>query len=224
MYLPHGYEGQGPEHSSARLERYLQLCADDNMQVVNLTTPAQYFHALRRQMRRSFRKPLVVMSPKALLRHKAAVSTLADLTDGGFQSVIDDPARAGAPEAGITVDPAKVTRVCLCSGKVYYTLLHDRRERALDSIAIVRVEQLYPFPHQELKKILGEYPNATQVCWVQEEPQNMGAWTFMEPRLRRLVPEGAVYIGRDAAASPATGSYKVHQAEEAEFVARAFAR
>jgi 2-oxoglutarate dehydrogenase E1 component len=224
LLLPHGYEGQGPEHSSARLERYLQLCADDNMQVVNLTTPAQYFHALRRQMRRSFRKPLVVMSPKALLRHKAAVSTLADLTDGGFQSVIDDPARAGAPEAGITVDPKKVTRVCLCSGKVYYTLLHDRRERALDSIAIVRVEQLYPFPHQELKKVLAEYPNASQVCWVQEEPQNMGAWTFMEPRLRRLVPEGAVYIGRDAAASPATGSYKVHQAEEAEFVARAFAR
>jgi len=167
LLLPHGYEGQGPEHSSARLERYLQLCADDNMQVVNLTTPAQYFHALRRQMRRSFRKPLVVMSPKALLRHKAAVSMLADLTDGGFQSVIDDPARAGAPEAGITVDPAKVTRVCLCSGKVYYTLLHDRRERALDSIAIVRVEQLYPFPHQELKKVLAEYPNASQVCWVQ---------------------------------------------------------
>jgi 2-oxoglutarate dehydrogenase E1 component len=226
LLLPHGYEGQGPEHSSARLERFLQLCADDNMQVANLTTPAQYFHALRRQMKRSFRKPLVVMSPKALLRHKAAVSTLADLTGGTFQSVIDDPARGGAPEAGTALDPARVTRVCLCSGKVYYTVLHERRERQLDNVALVRVEQLHPFPHQELKAVLAGYPNAQQIYWVQEEPQNMGGWTFVEPRLRRLTPDGAspTYIGRDAAASPATGSYKVHQAEEAEFVARAFAR
>jgi len=166
------------------------------------------------------------MSPKALLRHKGAVSTLADLTDGTFMPVIDDPARQGAPEAGPTLDPANVTRVCLCSGKVYYTLLHERRERAPDSIAIVRVEQLYPFPHQELKTVLAGYPNLKQLYWVQEEPQNMGGWTFMEPRLRRLTPDGELptYIGRDAAASPATGSYKVHQAEEAEFVARALAR
>jgi 2-oxoglutarate dehydrogenase E1 component len=226
LLLPHGYEGQGPEHSSARLERYLQLCADDNLQVVNLTTPAQYFHALRRQMKRSFRKPLVVMSPKSLLRHKAAVSTLADLTDATFQSVVDDPARAGALETGVRIDPARVTRLCLCSGKVYYTLLHERRERALDSVALVRVEQLYPFPHQELKRIVADYPAAKQLYWVQEEPQNMGAWSFVEPRLRRVAPDGVtpVYIGRDAAASPATGSYKVHQAEEAEFVGRAFAR
>jgi 2-oxoglutarate dehydrogenase E1 component len=226
LLLPHGYEGQGPEHSSARLERYLQLCADDNMQVVNLTTPAQYFHALRRQMKRSFRKPLVVMSPKSLLRHKAAVSTLRDLTDGTFETVIDDPARAGAPEAGVTLDPAKVTRVLCCSGKVYYTLLHERRERAQDAVALVRVEQLYPFPHQELVRVLAGYPNARQIMWVQEEPQNMGGWTFIEPRLGRLVPAGGqlVYVGRDAAASPATGSYKLHQAEEAEFVGRAFAR
>ena len=226
LLLPHGYEGQGPEHSSARLERYLQLCADDNMQVVNLTTPAQYFHALRRQMKRSFRKPLIVMSPKSLLRHKGAVSTLDDLTDGTFQTVIDDPARGGAPEAGPPLDPARVTRVCLCSGKVYYTLLHERRERALDSVALVRVEQLHPFPYRELKVLLAGYPQARQLCWVQEEPQNMGGWSFVEPRLRRLAPEGTTptYIGRDAAASPATGSYKVHQAEEAEFVGRALAR
>ncbi len=225
LLLPHGYEGQGPEHSSARLERYLQLCADDNMQVVNLTTPAQYFHALRRQMKRNFRKPLVVMTPKMLLRHKAAVSTRDELTDGTFRTVIDDPARDGAPETGVSLDPARVTRVCCCSGKVYYALLHERRERALDSTALVRVEQLYPFPHAELKDALGRYPNARQLYWVQEEPQNMGAWTFVEPRLRRLAPDGvATYIGRDAAASPATGSYKVHQAEEAEFLARALAR
>jgi 2-oxoglutarate dehydrogenase E1 component len=226
LLLPHGYEGQGPEHSSARLERYLQLCADDNMQVVNLSTPAQYFHALRRQMRRNFRKPLVVMTPKLLLRHKGCVSTLADLTDGTMQTVIDDPGRTGAPEAGPQLDPTKVTRVCLCTGKVYYTLLHERREREIDTVALVRVEQLYPFPHQELKRVLADYPNARQLYWVQEEPQNMGAWSFMEPRLRRLAPDGGgpTYIGRDAAASPATGSYKVHLAEEAEFVARAFAR
>jgi 2-oxoglutarate dehydrogenase E1 component len=226
LLLPHGYEGQGPEHSSARLERYLQLCADDNMQVVNLTTPAQYFHALRRQMKRSFRKPLIVMSPKSLLRHKGAVSTLADLTDGTFQTVIDDPARSGAPEAGPRLDPARVTRVCLCSGKVYYTVLHERRERELDHVALVRLEQIHPFPYRELKELLAGYPNLRQLCWVQEEPQNMGGWSFVEPRLRRLAPEGMMptYIGRDAAASPATGSYKVHQAEEAEFVGRALAR
>jgi 2-oxoglutarate dehydrogenase E1 component len=226
LLLPHGYEGQGPEHSSARLERYLQLCGDDNMQVVNLTTPAQYFHALRRQMKRSFRKPLVVMSPKSLLRHKAAVSALAEFTDGGFQTVIDDPARAGDASAGVTLDPARVTRVCLCSGKVYYALVHERREREQSGVALVRVEQLHPFPHQELKAILAGYPNARQLHWVQEEPQNMGAWTFVAPRLERLRPEGATltYVGRDAAASPATGSYKVHQAEEGELLARALAR
>src|SRR5262249_44334189 len=147
-------------------------------------------------------------------------------TSSTFEPVIDDPARTGAPEAGVTLDPAKVTRLLCCSGKVYYTLLHERRERGLDAVAVVRVEQLYPFPHQELRRVLGGYPNARQIAWVQEEPQNMGGWTFIEPRLGRLVPEGGTlaYIGRDAAASPATGSYKLHQAEEAEFVGRAFAR
>jgi 2-oxoglutarate dehydrogenase E1 component len=226
MLLPHGYEGQGPEHSSARLERYLQLCAEDNMQVCNLTTPAQYFHALRRQMHRRFRKPLVVMSPKSLLRHKLAVSTRSDFTAGGFQTVLDDPAADGRAEAGVVVDRARATRLLLCSGKVYYALLQARREREIDATAIVRVEQLYPFPQRELTAILAAYPQAQQVWWVQEEPWNMGAWHFVYHRLRRILPEdrALAYVGRQEAASPATGSYKIHQAEEADLVHRAFAR
>src|SRR6185436_16138761 len=147
LLLPHGYEGQGPEHSSARLERFLQLCAEQNMQVCNLTTPAQYFHALRRQMHRTFRKPLVLMTPKSLLRHKLCVSRLPEFTDGGFRTVIDDIAvGGGAPEAGVAIDRRQVKRLLFCSGKIYYALLAARRERANDAVAIVRVEQLYPFP------------------------------------------------------------------------------
>jgi 2-oxoglutarate dehydrogenase E1 component len=225
MLLPHGYEGQGPEHSSARLERHLQLCAEDNMQVVNLTTPAQLFHALRRQMHRTFRKPLVVMSPKSLLRHKLAVSTTRDFSAGRFEPVLDDVAVAGAPEAEVTVDPAAVRRVILCSGKLYYALLAGRAERGVDSAAIVRVEQLYPFPRRELAAVLARYPQAERVYWVQDEPANMGAWRFVEPLLTPLLGgRSLAYVGRDAAASPATGSYKVHQAEEADLVNRAFAR
>ncbi|HWP64679.1 MAG TPA: 2-oxoglutarate dehydrogenase E1 component [Candidatus Limnocylindria bacterium] len=226
MLLPHGYEGQGPEHSSARLERYLQLCAENNMQVCNLTTPAQYFHVLRRQMRRSFRKPLVIMSPKSLLRHKLAVSPLAALTDGEFATVLDDVAVTGALEAGVTVAPERVSRVLVCSGKVYYALLAARREQLRDTVAIVRVEQLYPFPFSELAAVLARYPNATQVWWVQEEPRNMGAWQFVEPLLRRTLPAGIEprYVGRDEAASPATGSFKLHQAEEMEVLNAALAR
>ena len=226
MLLPHGYEGQGPEHSSARLERYLQLCAEDNMQVVNLTTPAQYFHALRRQLHRTFRKPLIIMSPKSMLRHKLVVSTLRDFTDGSFQSVIDDIAVDGAPETGITLDRNRVTRILLSSGKIYYELLAGRRERAVDTAALVRVEQLYPFPAADLGAIFRAYPNAQQFYWVQEEPWNMGGWHTMYRRIRRLLPEGTTleYIGRAEAASPASGNYKVHMAEEAELVRRAFAR
>jgi 2-oxoglutarate dehydrogenase E1 component len=226
MLLPHGYEGQGPEHSSARLERWLQLCAEDNMQVCNPTTPAQYFHVLRRQMRRNFRKPLVLMTPKSLLRHKAALSSVGDLADGGFQTVIDDIAVGGAAEAGVMIDPARVSRVLLCSGKIYYALLAGRREREADTVAIVRVEQLYPFPARELAAVLAAYPNARQVYWVQEEPQNMGAWTFMNERLPRLLGEGRrlTYVGRAEAASPATGQYKVHLSEEAELIQRALGR
>ena len=226
LLLPHGYEGQGPEHSSARLERFLQLCAEDNMQVCNLTTPAQYFHALRRQMHRSFRKPLIVMSPKSLLRHKLAVSPLGEFTEGTFRTVIDDVAIEGAPEAGVRVERPRARRILLCSGKVYYELLAGRRERDDDTIAIVRVEQLYPFPGKELEAVFAAYPNARQVCWVQEEPWNMGAWHTMYRRLRRVLPEGRElsYVGRAEAASPATGSYKVHQAEERDLVMNALAR
>ncbi len=226
LLLPHGYEGQGPEHSSARLERFLQLCAEDNMQVCNLTTPAQYFHALRRQMHRSFRKPLVVMSPKSLLRHKLCVSSLAELTQGTFRTVIDDIARGGAPEAGVTIEPGGVRRILLCSGKIYYELLAARRERALDWAVLVRVEQLYPFPAKELEAIFAAYPEARQVYWVQEEPWNMGAWHVMYRRLRRVLPDDRTlgYAGRPEAASPATGSYKLHQVEERDLVNYAFAR
>ncbi|MEB2285610.1 MAG: 2-oxoglutarate dehydrogenase E1 component [Myxococcales bacterium] len=225
MLLPHGFEGQGPEHSSARLERYLQLCGDMNMQVCNLTTPAQYFHALRRQMHRSFRKPLVIMSPKMLLRYKRAVSPLADFTAGEFQTVLDEP-RPGTVDVGVTIDPEKVTRVILCSGKVYYTLLAGRAEREIDTTAIVRVEQLYPFPHREIAAILAGYPAVRQVFWVQEEPSNMGAWLFVGNQMRSVLPETLTlgYVGRRAAASPATGSYKIHQQEEAALINRAFAR
>jgi 2-oxoglutarate dehydrogenase E1 component len=225
MLLPHGMEGQGPEHSSARLERYLQLCGDMNMQVCNLTTPAQYFHALRRQMHRSFRKPLIIMSPKMLLRYKWAVSPLRDFTDGTFQAVLDEPA-PGTVDVGVTVEREKVTRVILCSGKVYYSLLAGRAEREIDTTALVRVEQLHPFPRQELSAILAGYPQARQVFWVQEEPSNMGAWHFIFNQMRPILPDTHTlsYVGRRAAASPATGSYKIHQQEEADLINRAFAR
>jgi 2-oxoglutarate dehydrogenase E1 component len=217
LLLPHGYEGQGPEHSSARLERYLQLSADHNWQVCNLTTPAQYFHALRRQMHRAFRKPLVVMSPKSLLRHKLAVSPVDALSRGAFATVLDDPA---------ALDRARVRRVLLCSGKVYYDLLNGRTQRDVDDVAIVRVEQLYPFPADEIRTALAAYPTATEVFWVQEEPWNMGAWQFIAMRLPHVLDPQHVlrYVGRDEAASPATGSYKVHQSEQTELVDRALRR
>ncbi|MGH7787480.1 MAG: 2-oxoglutarate dehydrogenase E1 component [Candidatus Binatia bacterium] len=213
MLLPHGYEGQGPEHSSARLERYLQLCAENNMQVCNLTTPAQYFHALRRQIHRTFRKPLIVMSPKSLLRHKLAVSPVEALTDTQFQTVL--PETTG-------LDPHDVRRVLLCTGKIYYDLVTAREQREVRDIAIVRVEQLYPFPADELTAALAPYAQAQQVYWVQEEPWNMGAWQFMHLRLPKLLGGRELrYVGRDEAASPAIGSYKFHQSEQSDIVDRA---
>ena len=219
LLLPHGHEGQGPEHSSARLERYLQLCAERNMTVANLTTPANYFHALRRQLKRNFRKPLVIMTPKSLLRHKLAVSRLTDFTgDSYFQHVIGETDAIGAGET--------VKRVVLCTGKVYYDLLAERRERKLQDVAIVRLEQIYPFPIRSLPPVLAMYPNAC-VVWCQEEPENMGAWTFVDRKIERMLqamqhrctrPE---YVGREAAASPATGLAKVHAAQQADLVARA---
>jgi 2-oxoglutarate dehydrogenase E1 component len=207
MLLPHGYEGQGPEHSSARLERFLQMFADDNIQVANLTTPAQYFHILRRQVKRGFRKPLILMTPKSLLRHKAAVSPLEELVSGRFQEILDDPA----------AEPARVRRVLLCSGKVYYDLLEKRQPLGADHVAIVRVEQLAPLAEDAMRAMFQRYAKARDWVWVQEESQNMGGWTFMDARLRAL-GRPVEYVGRDASASPATGSLKVHQREQRELV------
>jgi 2-oxoglutarate dehydrogenase E1 component len=216
MLLPHGSEGMGPEHSSARLERFLQMCAKNNMQVAYPTTPAQFFHILRRQMLRNFRKPLVLMTPKSLLRHKLCTSPLSDLAEGAFQTVIDDSE---------VKEVDTVRRVVLCSGKIYYDLLEQRRAGAdtEQGIALVRVEELYPFPMKELAAILARYAKLDQVFWVQEEAQNMGAWNFVRSYLDEILPEGCElsYIGRDEAASPATGSHHVHQAEQREIVEQA---
>jgi len=219
MLLPHGYEGKGPEHSSARLERYLQLCAEDNLQVCNLSTPAQYFHALRRQIYRSFRKPLIVMSPKSLLRHPKCVSKLEDFVSGSFQPVIDDPAFAAGGR-----DPKATRRVLVCCGKVYYPLLEAREDSGFEDVAIVRLEQLHPFPFTELRDVLARYA-ANEVVWVQEEPWNMGAWSYVYDRITRVLPEGRSlrYTGRPESASPATGSYRLHEEEQALFVREAFA-
>ncbi len=214
LLLPHGYEGQGPEHSSARLERYLQLCADDNLQVCNLSTPAQYFHALRRQQLRSFRKPLVIMSPKSLLRLPAARSTVQDLSAGTFQPII-----AEAPTG------KKIRRAVLCSGKIYYDIERVKKERDKDDIAIIRVEQLYPFPAREIEAALATIPKRAELCWVQEEPWNMGAWQYIAVRKHEFLPDSRriEYIGRDEAASPAIGSYKEHAREQSEIIDRALA-
>ena len=217
LLLPHGYEGQGPEHSSARLERFLELCANGNLQVCNLTTPAQLFHALRRQQHRRFRKPLVIMSPKSLLRHRRAVSRLADFTDGEFATVIDD--------AGVR-DPAAVHSVLLVSGKFYYTLLEAREQRGTeDDVALVRVEQLYPFPRVELAEILRRYPGARELRWVQEEPANMGAWRNLRHRLESVLPERITLrlVGRKASPTPATGYYHMHVEQERLLLERALA-
>jgi 2-oxoglutarate dehydrogenase E1 component len=215
LLLPHGYEGQGPEHSSARLERFLELCADGNMQVVNLTTPAQYFHALRRQQKRSFRRPLVIMSPKSLLRHRHAVSAARDFSEARFQTVIDDAAIA---------TPDEVRSLLLTSGKLYYTLLEARAERKRTDVALVRVEQLYPFPRLELTALFQRYPNARDLRWVQEEPANMGAWRALRHRLEGVRPEGAVLhlAARKAASTPATGFYTLHVEQERQLIERAF--
>ncbi|MEC8645383.1 MAG: 2-oxoglutarate dehydrogenase E1 component [Candidatus Latescibacterota bacterium] len=216
LLLPHGSEGMGPEHSSARLERFLQLCAKNNMQVAYPTTPAQFFHVLRRQMLRNFRKPLVLMTPKSLLRHKLCVSPLDELVDGTFHCVIDD-VEATSVES--------VRRIVLCSGKVYYDLLEARRkaEGVKGDIALVRVEEIYPFPSNELGELLARYKRVEQIFWVQEEAKNMGAWSFVRPHLEALLPEQCAlsYVGRDEAASPAAGSLHVHQSEQREIVDQA---
>ena len=210
MFLPHGYEGQGPEHSSARLERFLQLCAENNMQVCVPSTPAQMFHMLRRQMLRPFRKPLIVMTPKSLLRHELSVSSLADLSNNSFANIIDEIDE---------IEPAQTQRVVFCSGKVYFDLLKARRLAAQHDVAIVRIEQLYPFPVEEYQAVLTRYANATELVWCQEEPQNQGAWYQIRHRLQDLaLPRTVYYAGRAAAAAPATGVAKLHEAEQRRLV------
>jgi 2-oxoglutarate dehydrogenase E1 component len=219
MLLPHGYEGQGPEHSSARLERFLQLCAEHNIQVCVPSTPAQVYHMLRRQVVRPLRRPLVVMSPKSLLRHKEAVSTLEELHSGQFQSVIDETD---------DLDKTKVTRLVLCCGKVYYDLRNARREHSKDSIAIVRLEQIYPFPYEDLRKVIAQYPNLKKVVWCQEEPRNQGAWYNSRHRMARVIrsfkPEKNLllgYVGREPSASPAAGYMALHLEQQERFITEA---
>ncbi|HLH05253.1 MAG TPA: multifunctional oxoglutarate decarboxylase/oxoglutarate dehydrogenase thiamine pyrophosphate-binding subunit/dihydrolipoyllysine-residue succinyltransferase subunit [Bryobacteraceae bacterium] len=223
LLLPHGLEGQGPEHSSARIERFLQLCAEDNIQIANCTTPAQYFHLLRRQMytgpdRRGRRKPLIIFTPKSLLRYSKAASRLEELTSGAFQEVIGDSQYVGN----------EIRRVLLCSGKVYYDLVNKREELGRRDVAIIRIEQLYPFPLQRLTDILQRYPESAELFWVQEEPENMGAWYFVEEQMQPVIEAGGRgrqlrYVGRPTAASPAPGSHKVHADQQATLINEAFA-
>jgi 2-oxoglutarate dehydrogenase E1 component len=221
MLLPHGQEGGGPEHSSARLERYLQLCAEENMQVCYCTTPAQYFHLLRRQMRggadrRGLRKPLIVMTPKSLLRHPKVASTLDELVTGVFLPVLNDKSVS---------DAGAVRRVIVCTGKIYYELLAARDALKAADTAIVRLEQLYPFPESEVFQVLRGFPNAQYVIWAQEEPRNMGAWSFVRGHLQPMLAAHHTigYAGRPRSASPAPGSPKQHAREQADVIEQAFA-
>jgi 2-oxoglutarate dehydrogenase E1 component len=215
MLLPHGYEGQGPEHSSARIERFLTLCAEDNIQVVNATTAAQYFHVLRRQMHREVRKPLVIFTPKQPLRMKESRSPVADLASGSFQEVLDDP---------FVADPNAVRRLVFCSGKVAWDAMAERDKRGAP-VAVVRVEQLYPFPIEQAFNLLSRYPNAREVVWLQEEPSNMGPWHFVEHRVWRVKEQGydLRHVARVASGSPATGSKTVHDQELADLMDETFA-
>jgi 2-oxoglutarate dehydrogenase E1 component len=226
LLLPHGLEGQGPEHSSGRMERFLTLSAENNIQVCNCTTPAQYFHLLRRQMyggedRRGVRKPLIVFTPKFLLRYSKAASRLDELTTGSFQEVISDAQFLGA----------QVKRVLLCSGKIYYDLVNKREELGRNDVAIIRLEQLYPFPLNQLQDILRRYSDTAELFWVQEEPENMGPWPFVEGQMQPIINPGGAsgplrrslrYVGRAAAASPAAGAQKVHNDQQEALVSEAF--
>ncbi len=213
LLLPHGYEGQGPEHSSARLERFLQLCAEENMQVCNLTTPAQYFHALRRQLKRHFRKPLILMTPKSMLRLEAAASRLEDFTDDRFHEILHGP---------LLADAAKIDRIVFCTGKVYYDLLKHRDAEKIAGTAFIRIEQLYPLDEKQLVAAVKTYPNAKTYVWCQEESQNMGAWNHIGWQLKRAAGKSIWFSGRNASASPAVGSLGVHKREQGLIVADAF--
>jgi 2-oxoglutarate dehydrogenase E1 component len=212
MLLPHGYEGQGPEHSSARLERFLQACAENNIQVCNVTTPAQYFHLLRRQMKREFKKPLIIMSPKSLLRHKDCVSKVENFTDNEFWSILDDEQ--------VTRKSAK--RIIFCSGKVYYDLSAHREANKIKDTAIIRIEQFYPLNTDLLERIVANYPKAQSIVWCQEEPKNMGGWSFIAPRLMETIGKLPTYAGRKSSSSPAVGSLAVHRHEQKKLIEQAF--
>ncbi|HRE73395.1 MAG TPA: 2-oxoglutarate dehydrogenase E1 component [Flavobacteriales bacterium] len=209
VLLPHGYEGQGPEHSSARMERFLQMCAENNMQIVNATTPANQFHVLRRQIKREFRKPLICFTPKKLLRFPACVSSVKDFTSGGFQEVIDD----------VSVKAADVKKLVLCSGKIYYEMMERKAQLGSKDVAFVRIEQLYPWPAKQIAAILSKYSNAKEICWLQEEAENMGAYTFV---MKKMKDVDLTYIGRKESASPATGYAKLHNAQSEEIFAKVF--
>jgi 2-oxoglutarate dehydrogenase E1 component len=213
LLLPHGYHGQGPEHSSARLERFLQACAEDNIQVANPTTPASYFHLLRRQALRPTRKPLVVMTPKGMLRDKRCVSTLADFTGRDFEELIDDPQPVDSPK-----------RVIFCQGKVYYDLNDYRKTHNITDTVLIRVEQLYPFQQEMVRALWNKYQGCSDVIWCQEESKNMGAWFYMEPILRQLTGREIRYAGRDASASPATGALAIHELEQKDLVMQAYSK
>jgi len=229
--LPHGYEGQGPEHSSARLERYLQLCAEDNWQIANCTTPANYFHILRRQIHRKFRKPLVLMTPKSLLRHKRVVSRLEEIgPDTSFHRVLWDDAdgQHKKPTSDFNLKPdSEIKRIVMCSGKVYYDLMEERGSAGLDDVYIFRIEQLYPFPARTLIQELVRFENVAEYVWCQEEPKNMGAWTFIEPNIEWVLDHigakktRAEYAGRPASASTATGLLSRHLSEQKTLVQEA---
>jgi 2-oxoglutarate dehydrogenase E1 component len=220
LFLPHGYEGQGPEHSSARIERFMQLAADTNMQIVQPTTASQIFHVLRRQMVRNLRKPLVVFTPKSLLRHKDATSPLSEFTKGGFQTVIPEQ------HADVVKNAAKVKRLIVCSGKVYYDLVKKREEKGANDVAIIRIEQLYPFPHKAFGAEVKKYPNATEIVWCQDEPQNQGAWFFVQHNIHENMLDGQRlgYAGRAASASPAVGYAHLHQEQQKNLVEAAFSK
>jgi 2-oxoglutarate dehydrogenase E1 component len=209
MYLPHGFEGQGPEHSSARLERFLTLCANNNMQIINCTTPANLFHLLRRQMNRDYRKPLVLFSPKSLLRHPKCISNIEDLSNGKFHEVYDDK----------TANEEETDRVILCTGKIYYELLQEKETNKNDNTALIRLEQMYPIPLEELKALKQKYFNAKHWIWVQEEPENMGAWPFLRDNLKSF---SLSVISRPASASPASGSSQFHKLQQKKILEKAF--
>jgi len=209
LYLPHGFEGQGPEHSSARIERFLALSARNNIHLVNPTTPANLFHALRQHMKRDTRVPLVIFTPKSLLRHPQCVSTLDDLEKGRFMQVYDDP----------DTDVNEVRRVVLCSGKIYYDLLARKQALKVKDIALVRLEQIFPFPEEQVKSILGRYKNNMLTLWVQEEPENMGAWYHIQNLLRNI---GVIPVTRQPSGSPATGLHKLHEISQKEIIDKVF--